>query len=293
MRLPRFAARPGRPACIVLLLGWTLVPVAFSRAKPALITIFAQRADVVLPEHPTFTLIDAGPVPGTARDGKLSRIPWSEVTAVLTTALAQRGYVPAAGDATLAPDLTIMVDWGRTKPYDDLSSDQLATHLGELRRDQAAQHQQIVSAGAAYPSAVAEAASMQNAISDAGSRLHSEAQQRVFSVWGNANLLGYDRELTSLNGQPGTGRPGARQQELLQELNNERFYAILRAYVPDPRDGPPGFSLVWVTRLSIRTHRDGFVARLRAMMPFASPYFGHSSGELIRAFNLQALESGG
>ncbi|WP_221032992.1 hypothetical protein [Actomonas aquatica] len=233
----------------------------------------------------TFVLIDGGYAPGTARDGKLAKLTFAEVTAPLTAALIKRGFRPAAEGE--APMLHLVVEWGRTKPAMDMNMDISVSQIQEIHRDLPPSKRGNVDF---RPDPQSE--SLRNALRMENAKLQLGADRRAYTTWDNALLLGYANELYALSQAPRAERPWKRHEELLNDLTSERLYLIVRAFAfetgADPADAPQAH-LIWLTRLSIRDEGPNYPAQLELMLPFAARYFGYTTGELIRATSIKDL----
>ncbi len=233
----------------------------------------------------TFVLIDGGYAPGTARDGKLAKLAFADITAPLADALIKRGFRPATEGE--APLLHLVVEWGRTKPAMDMHMDVAVSQIQEINRDLPASKRRRVDF---RPDPRSE--SLRNALRMENDKLQLGADRRINTTWDNALLLGYANELYALTQEPRASKPWKRHEELMNDLTSERLYLIVRAFAFDAGaddDEAPQARLIWLTRLSIRDEGPNFPAQLEIMLPFAARYFGYTTGELIRATSIKDL----
>lgn len=103
---------------------------------------------------------------------------------------------------------------------------------------------------------------------------------------GNAALLGYDSDV-SIGVGPGsnaghTGVVGMHNDEMLSELEDNRYFVVLLAYDLQVFRKENKHKLLWETRFSIATSRNDFARALPAMAQYASRYFGQDSHGLLR-----------
>lgn len=94
-------------------------------------------------------------------------------------------------------------------------------------------------------------------------------------------LLGYDSELAA------TQRLGMialwhRQQDLAEELEENRDFVVLLAYDFQTMWKQRKQKLLWETRFSIRQRHNDFDQQLSAIAEYASRFFGQESHGLIR-----------
>ncbi len=285
--------RPISPLRLILLLA-LLAPTLLGGPPSARIAIRATAAAYYAPpstdgsdEPPqTFLLIDGGPAPGTARDGKLARIDFAEVAGPLTAALLRRGFREAPEGE--APLLHVVVEWGRTKPAIDMNLDVSVSRIQDVHRELPPSRR-----GALYANSDARSESLRNELKMEAAKLRLGAEQRSNTAWDNALLLGYADELYKLSQEPRASRPWVRHEQLMTDLTSERLYLIVRAYAfaAGDAEGAPQAQLIWINRLSIRDEGPDFPTQLDIMLPFAERYFGLSTGELIRATSLKDFET--
>jgi hypothetical protein len=97
----------------------------------------------------------------------------------------------------------------------------------------------------------------------------------------NAKILGYLPELNAAGGAKATSI-NLRREELVDELEEGRYYVVLMAYDFQLLRTHRQRKLLWETRFSIRERGHDFGKDVAAMAKNASKYFGRDSGGLKR-----------
>jgi hypothetical protein len=244
---------PGIGAALVSLIGWAALatpPVARASAIVAVDStvssdyVRTRLADGSLrPE--TFAFGKGGYLPWIMRDDTIDRLDFTTVAHSIAPTLAQRAYVTARD-----PDKTrllIMVYWGTTPGAADMG---FTPHFVN------------------------------------SSRLGLLQDHSLDLIdYQNASLLGYTSD-----GLIGTDYGYALQATALRhkvedevtEVEHSRYFVVLMAYDFQMMWKEKKPKLLWVTRLSIDERRNDFGRELPTMLRIASPYFGKSTGGLIR-----------
>lgn len=94
----------------------------------------------------------------------------------------------------------------------------------------------------------------------------------------NAQLLGYDEELHRASTRP----ESRRYLDLVDEVEDTRYFIVLRAYDFKQMWKEKQRKALWEVRYSIRAHGHLFGDALVAMTDMASSYFGQKSKGLVR-----------
>jgi hypothetical protein len=98
----------------------------------------------------------------------------------------------------------------------------------------------------------------------------------------NAAILGYDSWWNSTSDDLALGPAAlAQRQDVIDELEDERYYVVLMAYDWQTLSREKQHNLLWETRFSIRSRHNDFSKELAAMAQKASRYFGSSSDGLV------------
>jgi hypothetical protein len=263
--------------CRMLLLGsglaWALAAPAFAGGE-ILTAVFSQTFNGYArtkladgsckPE--TFALGEGGHHSGLVRDDSIDRLPFGELAHVLAPYLARQNYV--ATPSLEKTDLMIVVHWGTTIPYNRGS---YQTALDSLCDATASSGEGMTMGGdlISYFTMM----NMENAMRDRSNAL-------------NGALLGYSSELDRVGfayAPPGFGpRTSSCFSDLISDLEDERYYVVLAAFDFQLAWKKKQLKPLWITRVSIRTHRNRFDQQAETMIASASRYFGQDSRVLIR-----------
>lgn len=189
---------------------------------------------------------NGGRIDGTFKDPSMDKLSFMDIARTLAGPLGAQGYVPAR--AVDSERLLIVVFWGTTDVVDPLNRS-----LG--------------------------------AITGNGATVYLDTIQRDILAYKNAKILGYDSEaqIQSDFGNliTGTGLPGLLRDELVQELEERRYFVVLMAY--DFQAYRKGVKRkLWETRFSINEPGQSFDKALPAMVQYAAPFFGQDSHGLLR-----------
>jgi hypothetical protein len=239
----------------------------------------------------TYTFGEGGHLAGSSRDDTIDKLTFMDVARVIADPLGKRNYVPVEDRNPENTKLLIMVYWGTTTGTAD-PSDSLAYQ--NLQRSQgtkppptpppAAGSAGSASGPAANQQARQNAATMNSRQSEedgAMAAVLAENWQRDQVDMRNAMLLGYDTalaETSDIGSTPATRR----RDDLISELEENRYFVVLMAYDYQALWKQRKHSLLWVTRFSIRERGADFEKLLPSMVGYASQYFGHDSHGLLR-----------
>jgi hypothetical protein len=220
---------------------------------------------------------------GQLSDSTIDKLQFSDVAKVIAAPLASQQYFPAKNPITAK--LLIMVYWGTTAvpgpssssfAYDKLSAAQ--ANLSAYMVSSGNPLQRTVIAGPAADAAMAQ-------MSEAMTLVDMENHQRDSLDLTNARMLGYDSEgligTDYGNNIRGTAF-AARRTELIEEIEENRYFVVLMAYDFQLLWKEKKHKLVWETRFSISERRNAFDKALPVMAQYASQYFGQDSKGLLR-----------
>jgi hypothetical protein len=186
---------------------------------------------------------DGGRYDGPFRDASIDKLSFMDVARVIAVSLRAQNYVPAKDLRT--QKLLIMLHWGTT----------------------------IVNS------------SFSGAIPGKGSLTFQEILQRDQVDSMNARMLGFDSARligTDYGNFIGhIGPLGAYRDELLSEIEENRYFVILVAYDFQRFRKEKKLKMLWETRFSINEPRNLFNKALPAMAQYASIYFGQDSHGLV------------
>lgn len=222
---------------------------------------------------------------GLRRDPSIDRVKFAGVVRALAPFLAERNYVPAPDRQSA--DLILVLHWGTTLPWDDGTHRQFMNQASDAFKDaqsigflpgqsggfSAGDRQIMGQVTAAAQSDLYQAMMMLDLAQGMRQRMNES----------NANLLGYVGEINRRNDITRYAGLGTAFDDLIQELEEPRYYVVIGAY--DFQEVLKGrHKLLWSTRVSIREQGNRFDAFLPAMFAQASEYFGQDSKRLIRRF---------
>ena len=218
---------------------------------------------------------------GQGRDRSIDDVKFPVIAGVVGEQLSRQNYFLAPDKKSA--DLLIVVHWGKTIPFDDLNYRNSVGDLGEALRGLSAANQAAPPAGSnpqglADPGRSAAAGQLESALmmQELQNRLRDRANEQ------NARLLGYLHEVNSVNDIRRLAGGGYYYDELIGDLEEDRYYVILVAYDFKLATQENKKKVLWATRISIRARGNRFDERLAAMLAGASRYFGQDSGRLIR-----------
>jgi hypothetical protein len=221
---------------------------------------------------------------GARVDSTLDKMDFMDVARALAVPLAEKKYLPTQDPKTTR--LLILVTWGTTR-----APERADKSIGVQRTQDANQRQQIAQAtlhdmltGAHKPAEVRAAQSEANETSGelmtSLAAVSAENQRREDIDRRTAALLGYDSWWAStIQDSGGTGL-GYRKQDMLNELEEDRYFVVLTAIDYQVLVKEKKSRMLWEARFSIRERGNQFDRRLAGMAEKASGYFGRDSGGL-------------
>jgi hypothetical protein len=272
-------------------LQWCRLPPAMTMIRPLLLIVLAgalpgglraelkqtisisatARPDYVRPTDPagavkpeTYVFAQGHFLGGTRRDGRLERTTFTDIIQTLVPSLVKQNYFPTRDQK--AADLYIVVHWGTTSVYQDPL---WQFNIADLNTAAAEYNGKIASGG----------------IADYGwlntlqSQADMGADSTIAAINYNAMLLGYAPTLEKERRHPWSS---ALEIVLNEELNEERYFVFLMAYdLPFMlKEHQP--KLLWVTRLSMRSHGNNFTEALPALSNVGGQFFGRHLGGLAQ-----------
>jgi hypothetical protein len=232
---------------------------------------------------------------GARVDASMDRMKFMDVARVIAVPLAARNYLPSPDQKTT--DLLIMVYWGTTRAPEhasDTNTLQMAQDAERIQ-NQAAQatNDALGHEGAAHGNPNdAKVAKINQASADADFRaalegLQAEDQRRENDDAKTVALLGFDSWWLKTEQASGGGERALRKKDMLDELEEDRYFVVLMAYDFQAMTKKRS-KLLWEAHISIREHSNEFDKRLLAMVTEASPFFGADS----RGLQHQVLPEG-
>jgi hypothetical protein len=97
----------------------------------------------------------------------------------------------------------------------------------------------------------------------------------------NVMMLGFDSWWEATMGDTRGTALDQRRQDLLNEIEEDRYFVVLMAYDFQLLWKEKKHKLLWETRFSIRQHQHNFDKDLPTMAQYASQYFGQDTNGLV------------
>jgi hypothetical protein len=272
---------------------------AAAASQDSLVTaVFSSaRRDYVRPKLPdgsfqveTYVVGNGGYGPGVGLNPSIDAVPFPVIVRQMATYLARRNYFPAR-DANAA-DLLLVISWGTTHPFGDGTYrnglDGLSTAMNLVNGLNLKQSQADKVSGPGAGAGGVNPAVMAAANDAAESQL---LQMQMFENMrnqadeSNARLLGYMSEINRTNGLTRYAGGGTYFDDLISDVENERYYVIISAYDYKLAAREKKRKLLWSTRVSIQAQGNRFDRSVAAMLAAASHQFGANSNGLIRRYH--------
>jgi len=240
------------------------------------------------PEY--FALANGGRIGGTMWDNTVDRVSYREVATVALQFLAQQNYhyAQTKGQAKLL----LMLQWGNTiapngtnYSLDVGAAGRAMADLKALMQGSGMEKSLLDQSHGADPMAQGDAA----IIGDAKARMEMALLQLITDNRlrdqineSNARILGYRDDLAASSDIRRWAGGGDRYMDLITDVEESRYYIVISAY--DFRDLTERNkrTLLWQTRVSVRSPGNRFDDSFAAMLKGAAKYFGQDSGRLIR-----------
>lgn len=248
----------------------------------------------------TYAYAKGGLWTGGVNDPSIDHLEFMDVAKTVAVPLAERSYLPTK-DARNAK-LLIVLYWGRTstpeRAEESLAMEKLQDAQGPAAKSKSDNAQtaaaSVNSLNSSLPGMtcghfVAEVSSQESGEQADSDNNLTGAMAMVAAVNRNrdqadaqiASLLGYDSWWSETAALRGTPRE-YRRQDLINELESDRYYVVLMAYDFQKIWKQKKRELLWETRFSIRQRGHDFDQQLTAMAQQASKYFGKDSHGLVR-----------
>ena len=244
----------------------------------------------------TYAFGEGGNEGGAMKDFTIDNLHFIDVARTIAPALAKKNYLPSKDPHQT--DLLIMVYWGTTIGANEGAFSGLYQSAQQMMRPglppkPGSQHLNSGSQKApmgppppdpSIPTAVelAEQAAINSALDQSLMITHQANRLRDKQDLENAQVLGYLPELIRLDAYKGTVLNSQNRQDLIDEVEETRYYVVLMAYDFQMIWKKKERKMLWETRFSIREHRNDFSKALAVMAQDASRYFGQDSKGLIR-----------
>jgi hypothetical protein len=208
---------------------------------------------------------------GEISDSSMDKLRFGDVLRVIAAPLADQNYLPATDPNKTK--LIIMVYWGTTSVPMPASESVAYQNMETFQSEATTLLREgfVTEANALIASGVAQ--------------LNVESDQRDSIDFKNASMLGYDSDAlvgTDFgNNRRGTAL-GERQNDLVKEIEDNRYFVVLMAYDFQLMWKEKKHKLLWETRFSINERHNEFDKALPVMAKYASRYFGEDSHGLLR-----------
>ena len=218
---------------------------------------------------------------GNRKDDTIDKMGFMDVAEVISGPLQHQKYLPAKDPKSTK--LMIMVYWGTTRAPEHASDSngyqELAAANQALNQIWPASQQHDLYGNSRLPPA-GMARILFDEQSTAIAAVQAENRMRDNEDRRNATMLGYDSWWEATYNAPNGSAQEIRKQDLLNELEGDRYFVVLMAYDFQLMWKQKKTKLLWETRFSISEHKNQFDKQLESMALEASRYFGQDSGGL-------------
>jgi hypothetical protein len=292
-RLQALRPRAWLAAAAVLLAGDAFgegtadIVAVYSSVSPAYVRVSKPGGGYRLE---TFAFGEGGELGSPMSDLSLDSMHIADIARLIAPALAKQSYLPT--DDPMKTDLLVMVYWGATAGTGNSAEHQVAqgsllpppppppkmqpAGAGEMQGDPS-------TSGMGMRAAMFNAAhrDAENGLTEAMTMENFSNLKRDQQDIENARILGYLPELNAAGGAKATS-VNLRREELVDELEEGRYFVVLMAYDFQLLRTHRQRKLLWEARFSIRERGHDFGKDVAAMARNASKYFGRDSGGLQR-----------
>lgn len=288
--------RPTRRRCAVLAAVVSIATASSFAGTPA-VAVFSKTVNgYTRPNRAeTYVFADGGRLPGSVADRSIDDLKFPQVAGVVAASLKRQNYVQTSD--VKAADLLIFVSFGTTTGVDETDYQR---SMGSLGNDYAnlSLRTENISGG---PNSRMSNAPIINDSNTTGVALDTQRiSNDLGDFWGidgslnqialaneqryqanrmNAEILGYDKEWADTN----VMRPYlSTARDVLQEIEESRYFVVLKAYDFQSLRQHKEKKLLWVTRYSIPRAGFRFDEQVVDMTRYASQFFGQNVDRLIR-----------
>ena len=255
------------------------------------------------PKREYYALANGSFLPGASVDTSIDKIKFPQVAGLTAQFLALRNY-RLAPDAKQA-DFLLVIAWGKTLPFNDAAyRDNTGNYFSTLNQAATARRSlkaaQAVSAQGGPAGGGPEGANFQARVLDQEAQNALDAENFQMKMFEdarrdadefNAKLLGYVDEINHLDTPARFGGVGTVYNDLIDDLENERYFFVISAYDFPTAVKTGKRKLMWATRVSIQAQGNKFNEAAALMMSKASKYFGQDSGRLMQEFEREGKVS--
>jgi hypothetical protein len=238
-----------------------------------------------LPEKQLYAISNGGLAPGTMLDSSVEKVRFPAIAGIVAEHLGRQNYF-------LAPDsksaqLLLVIQWGRTIPHNGLNYASAVNNVSSamsnmrVRVPEPTGTNSMGTVATSSPNLIGEDTSV---VDGALMMLDMETRMRYRSNEQNARLLGYVDAINDADGIARFAGAGDTFRELFEDLEDSRYYVLVKAYEFRAAVEKRESKLLWITRISVATRGLDFDESLRPMLARATPYFGRPTKRLIRDF---------
>jgi hypothetical protein len=212
---------------------------------------------------------------GPLSDRTIDKLKFTEIARDIADPLALQNYLPTKNAKTTR--LLVMVYWGTTIP--SLPPEESATlhNVADAAKQLQIAYARQVHRGLGKGEEHYEWDKLMAALMAEG--VQETVRDKVDSL--NAMLLGYDSLWDRTFGAPWGSAQEFERRNMLNELEEERYFVVLMAYDFQLMWRQKKHKLLWETRFSINERRNEFDHVLPALALQASRYFGTDSKGLV------------
>lgn len=219
----------------------------------------------------TYAFAKGGAWKGAMTDTSIDKLTFLDVAHVIAYPLASQNYIPSKDPN--AARLIILVYWGTTRTPGRANESPTYTNL-QIAQD-------AVNAATMQHLGSQAMGSLQDELTTAIAAVAAENRIRENEDYINVRMLGYDSWWDSSAGEHRGTALEIRRQDLLSEIEEERYFVVLMAYDFQLLWKEKKHKLLWETRFSIRQRSHEFDKDLPAMAQYASQFFGKDSHGLL------------
>lgn len=219
----------------------------------------------------TYSFAQGERLSGQVADPSMDEMPFLHVAQAISDAMRSQNYLP--GVKPEETDLMVYVSWGTTTGSDNGrftgGYDQLAAAM---------RAGQVVDTGVFGTQSGDLSVQAQVDLFLTLNGVNNEARDRNNFV--NASILGYAQDLRDATFMKMYAAGFA--QDVIGEVEEDRYFVVLRAYDMKTLVTEKKMKQVWETRFSIRQFGHRFDRALPAMAKYASRFYGQDIGRLVR-----------
>ncbi len=226
----------------------------------------------------TYAFGEGGFTGTPVKDKSVDQLPFLKVAQAIAPQLGRQSYVPSHDPAQT--NLLILVYWGTTGTDQNASG---GYNIGAAPIPAPPPPPPVISGGRGGVIVIATPPPPRPPPSNPDQDAYDAAasaqnRKRDWDNSRNAQMLGYDEVLAQAS-----TRPESRHYlDLVDEVEDTRYFVILRAYDFHLMWKDKKQKLLWEIRYSIRAHDHLFEEALVSMTNMASRYFGQPSKGLVR-----------